>query len=236
MADILKVDNLVSGYEKVMILHGVNIEMKEGEVISVIGRNGVGKSTLMKTLIGLVKANEGTIAYEGEDVTKRKAYERAWRGIGYVPQGHMVFPRLTVEENLMMGENINKIKGKKPDYDLIYEYFPRLKERRTQMAGTMSGGEQAMLSIGRVLTGNLKVMLLDEPSEGVQPNIVEQIGDIILRINKDLGISVLLVEQHIGLIQQVSQRCYAMDKGMVQTALSREELLNYDEIKKYLSV
>lgn len=104
------------------------------------------------------------------------------------------------------------------------------------MAGTMSGGEQAMLSIGRVLTGNLKVMLLDEPSEGVQPNIVEQIGDIILRINKDLGISVLLVEQHIGLIQQVSQRCYAMDKGMVQTALTREELLNYDEIKKYLSV
>ena len=190
----------------------------------------------MKTLIGLIKVNEGKIEYLNQDITKKKSYERAWKGIGYVPQGHMVFPRLTVEENLMMGENINPIKGKKPNYDLIYEYFPRLKERRTQMAGTMSGGEQAMLSIGRVLTGNLKVMLLDEPSEGVQPNIVEQIGEIILRINKELGITVLLVEQHIGLIQHVSQRCYAMDKGAIQNSLTREEILNYDEIKKYLSV
>lgn len=233
---MLKTEQLVSGYEKVMILHGVDIEIHEGEIVSVIGRNGVGKSTLMKTLIGLIKANEGKIEYLNQDITKKKSYERAWKGIGYVPQGHMVFPRLTVEENLMMGENINPIKGKKPNYDLIYEYFPRLKERRTQMAGTMSGGEQAMLSIGRVLTGNLKVMLLDEPSEGVQPNIVEQIGEIILRINKELGITVLLVEQHIGLIQHVSQRCYAMDKGVIQNSLTREEILNYDEIKKYLSV
>ncbi len=233
---MLKTEHLVSGYEKVMILHGVDIEIHEGEIVSVIGRNGVGKSTLMKTLIGLIKVNEGKIEYLNQDITKKKSYERAWKGIGYVPQGHMVFPRLTVEENLMMGENINPIKGKKPNYDLIYEYFPRLKERRTQMAGTMSGGEQAMLSIGRVLTGNLKVMLLDEPSEGVQPNIVEQIGEIILRINKELGITVLLVEQHIGLIQHVSQRCYAMDKGAIQNSLTREEILNYDEIKKYLSV
>ncbi len=233
---MLKTEHLVSGYEKVMILHGVDIEIHEGEIVSVIGRNGVGKSTLMKTLIGLIKVNEGKIEYLNQDITKKKSYERAWKGIGYVPQGHMVFPRLTVEENLMMGENINPIKGKKPNYDLIYEYFPRLKERRTQMAGTMSGGEQAMLSIGRVLTGNLKVMLLDEPSEGVQPNIVEQIGEIILRINKELGITVLLVEQHIGLIQHVSQRCYAMDKGVIQNSLTREEILNYDEIKKYLSV
>ncbi len=233
---MLKTEQLVSGYEKVMILHGVDIEIHEGEIVSVIGRNGVGKSTLMKTLIGLIKVNEGKIEYLNQDITKKKSYERAWKGIGYVPQGHMVFPRLTVEENLMMGENINPIKGKKPNYDLIYEYFPRLKERRTQMAGTMSGGEQAMLSIGRVLTGNLRVMLLDEPSEGVQPNIVEQIGEIILRINKELGITVLLVEQHIGLIQHVSQRCYAMDKGAIQNSLTREEILNYDEIKKYLSV
>lgn len=233
---MLKTEHLVSGYEKVMILHGVDIEIHEGEIVSVIGRNGVGKSTLMKTLIGLIKVNEGKIEYLNQDITKKKSYERAWKGIGYVPQGHMVFPRLTVEENLMMGENINPIKGKKPNYDLIYEYFPRLKERRTQMAGTMSGGEQAMLSIGRVLTGNLKVMLLDEPSEGVQPNIVEQIGEIILRINKELGITVLLVEQHIGLIQHVSQRCYAMDKGVIQNSLTREEILNYEEIKKYLSV
>ncbi|WP_026518205.1 ABC transporter ATP-binding protein [Butyrivibrio sp. MC2021] len=233
---MLRTQGLVSGYEKVMILHGVDIGIKQGEVVSVIGRNGVGKSTLMKTLTGLIKTSDGKIYLEDKDVTKSKSYERAWKGVGYVPQGHMVFPRLTVEENLMMGENINKVKGKKPDYDLIYEYFPRLKERRTQEAGTMSGGEQAMLSIGRVLTGNMKIMLLDEPSEGVQPNIVEQIGDIILRINKELGVTVLLVEQHIGLIQQVSQRCYAMDKGMIQDSLTRDEILDYDKIKKYLSV
>lgn len=233
---MIEVNDLVAGYGKVMILGGASLKVNDGEIVSVIGRNGVGKSTLMKTIIGLLKTSSGTITYCGENVSKRKSYERAWKGMGYVPQGHMVFPRLSVEENLMMGENINPIKGKKPDYDMIYEYFPRLKERRTQMAGTMSGGEQAMLSIGRVLTGNLKLMLLDEPSEGVQPNIVEQIGDIIVRINKELGITVLLVEQHIGLIQQVSQRCYAMDKGVIQTELSREQVLNYDDIKKYLSV
>ncbi|MCR5391110.1 MAG: ABC transporter ATP-binding protein [Lachnospiraceae bacterium] len=233
---MLRAEGLISGYEKVMILHGVNINIEKGEIVSVIGRNGVGKSTLIKTLTGLIKSSEGKIYLEDKDITRTKSYERAWKGVGYVPQGHMVFPRLTVEENLMMGENINPIKGKKADYDLIYEYFPRLKERRTQEAGTMSGGEQAMLSIGRVLTGNMKIMLLDEPSEGVQPNIVEQIGDIIVRINKELGVTVLLVEQHIGLIQQVSQRCYAMDKGAIQDSLTREEILDYDKIKKYLSV
>lgn len=233
---MLKTEGLIAGYEKVMILHGMDMEINEGEIISVVGRNGVGKSTFMKTLIGLTKASSGSIIYNDMNITKKKAYERAWMGMGYVPQGHMVFPRLTVEENLMMGENINRIKGKKPDYDLVYEYFPRLKERRTQMAGTMSGGEQAMLSIGRVLTGNLNIMLLDEPSEGVQPNIVEQIGEIILRINKELGIAVLLVEQHIGLIQQVSQRCYAVDKGQVQNVLNQEELLQYEKLKQYLSV
>lgn len=148
----------------------------------------------------------------------------------------MVFPKLTVEENLQMGESIHPIRGKKPNYDLIYEYFPRLSERRNQEAGTMSGGEQAMLSIGRVLTGNSELMLLDEPSEGVQPNIVTAIGDIILRINKELNLTVLLVEQHIGLLQQVSERAYAMDKGKIIDSLTREECLDYDRIRKYLSV
>lgn len=233
---MLKVENLTSGYGRVMIVNDVNLEIKEGELISVIGRNGIGKTTLMKTIIGLLKAEKGNITYLDKNITKEKSYERAWKGIGYVPQGHMVFQQLTVEENLKMGENINPIKGKKPNYDLVYEYFPRLAERRKQQAGTMSGGEQAMLSIGRVLIGNPKVMLLDEPSEGVQPNIVSMMGDIILRINKEMGLTVLLVEQHIGLIQQISQRCYAMEKGRIVQNMNREELLDYDKIKKYLSV
>lgn len=233
---MLRADNLKGGYGKVRILQDVNFEINDGEIVSIIGRNGIGKSTLVKTLCGLLKAESGSIIYNEEDITKEKSYERAWKGIAYVPQGHMVFPELTVEENLKMGESINRQKDKRPDYDLIYEYFPRLKERRTQLAGTMSGGEQAMLSIGRVLTGNVGVMLLDEPSEGVQPNIVTAIGDIILRINKELNLTVLLVEQHIGLIQQVSQRCYAMDKGAIVEEFSREELLDYQKIQKYLSV
>lgn len=233
---ILKTEALESGYDKVMILHGLNINIDQGEIVSVIGRNGIGKSTLMKTIIGLSKTSSGKIYFEDKNVTRSRSYERAWKGVGYVPQGHMVFPGLTVEENLMMGENINRVKNRKPDYAMIYDYFPKLKERRTQLAGTMSGGEQAMLSIGRVMTGNVKLMLLDEPSEGVQPNIVEQIGEIILRINKEIGLTVLLVEQHIGLIQMVSQRCYAMDKGSIQEELNHDKVMDYDYIKKYLSV
>lgn len=233
---MLKVQNVTSGYGRVMIVNDVSFEIGEGELVSIVGRNGIGKTTLMKTIIGLLKAEQGTITYIDKDITKQKAYERVWEGIGYVPQGHMVFPQLTVEENLKMGENINPIKGKKFNFDLVYEYFPRLAERRKQQAGTMSGGEQAMLSIGRVLIGNPKVMLLDEPSEGVQPNIVNMMGDIILRINKEMGLTVLLVEQHIGLIQQISQRCYAMEKGRIVQNMNREELLDYEKIKKYLSV
>lgn len=233
---MLSTQNIVSGYDKVNILQGVSMEVHKGEIVSVIGRNGVGKSTFVKTLCGLLPVTQGKIIFNGEDVSKLKPYERAYRGISYVPQGHMVFPGLTVEENLQMGESIRPLKNKKPDYELIYEYFPRLKERRNQMAGTMSGGEQAMLSIGRVLTGNSELMLLDEPSEGVQPNIVTAMGDIIKRINRELKLTVLIVEQHIGLIQDVSQRGYAMDKGRIIDDLSKKDLADYEKIKEYLSV
>ena len=233
---MIETKGLVAGYDRVMIINDINIQIQKGELVSIIGRNGVGKSTLVKTLIGLNKVEKGSILYKEEDVTKKKAYERAWKGIAYVPQGHMVFPKLTVEENLKIGSNISSTKENSEKFDLVYEYFPRLAERRKQLAGTMSGGEQAMLSIGRVLTGEPELMLLDEPSEGVQPNIVKQMGDIILRINKELGLTVLLVEQHIGLIQQISQRCYAMDKGTILESLNYEQVNDYNYIKKYLSV
>lgn len=233
---MLKVTDLNAGYGKVMILHGINFDIKQGEKVSIIGKNGMGKSTLIKTLIGINKTTSGSILFEDKEISKKASYERAWKGIGYVPQGHMVFPRLTVEENLMIGENINAQKDKKPDYELIYNYFPRLYERRSQMAGTMSGGEQAMLSIGRVLTGNMKIMLLDEPSEGVQPNIVNMIGDVVNKINKELGITILLVEQHVGLIQQISDRSYAMDKGEIVKSFTTEEVRDYEVIKRYLTV
>lgn len=233
---MLEVKNLISGYGKVTILQGVTLDVKQGEIVSIIGRNGVGKSTFIKSLIGLNPVMKGDITYKEKSIRKTRPYERAWMGIGYVPQGHMVFPQLTVKENLIMGERINKLNAKKPDYDLIYEYFPILQERRDQKAGTMSGGQQAMLSIARVLTGNMELMLLDEPTEGVQPNIVDSIGEIILRINKELGVTILLVEQHLGLIQTVSQRGYAMDKGRIVEGLSREQIEDYDHIKKFLAI
>jgi branched-chain amino acid transport system ATP-binding protein len=232
---MLKTESIVSGYGKVMIINDVNIDIQPGEVVSIIGRNGVGKSTFLKTVMGLLRHNQGSIYFDGQDVSKKKSYDRATSGMGYVPQGHGTFPLLTVEENLKMGALINsKIRDGK--FDLVYSYFPRLAERREQKAGTMSGGEQAMLSIGRVLMGNPKILLLDEPSEGVQPNIVQQIGDIILKISADLHLTVLLVEQHMGLIRQVSQRGYVIDKGVIIAQLTKEEIANPDVVNSYLTI
>lgn len=232
---MLKTENVVSGYGKVMIINNVNIDIKKGEVVSIIGRNGVGKSTFMKTIIGLNKAKSGKIIFDDKDITKARSYNRATSGIGYVPQGHGIFPDLTVEENLKMGTMINN-KNKKYNFDMVYKYFPKLAERKKQSAGTMSGGEQAMLSIGRVLVGNPKILLLDEPSEGVQPNIVQQIGDIVKKICKELNLTALLVEQHMGLIQQISERSYVMDKGKIVAQLTKEQIKDQNEIKKYLTV
>lgn len=234
-APMLKTEGLVSGYNKVMIINNVKIEIKKGEIVCIIGRNGVGKSTFIKTLIGLNKCEKGKILFEDKDISLMKAYDRASVGIGYVPQGHGIFSNLTVEENLKMGSMINT-KGKKLKYDMVYDYFPKLAERKKQKAGTMSGGEQAMLSIGRVLVGDPKILLLDEPSEGVQPNVVMQMGEIVARVCKELGLTALLVEQHLGLIQQISHRGYAMDKGTIIASLTKNEIRDSAAINSYLTV
>lgn len=232
---MLAADHVFSGYGKVDIVRKVSICVNEGEIVSIIGRNGVGKSTFVKTVMGLLKTHSGSILFQEKDVTKSKANERAQRGMGYVPQGHGVFPTLTVEENLLMGAQINK---KKPNIDLavIYDYFPKLKERKKQKAGTLSGGEQAALAIGRALVGHPDLLILDEPSEGIQPSIIHQITEMIHKINYELGITVLFVEQHMGMIQQLSSRCYAMDKGVIVGEISGDDLQNYDTLKTYLTV
>lgn len=232
---MLKVNQLGSGYGRISIIRDISFEIKQGEIVSVIGRNGVGKSTLMKTLIGLIDSKTGSIYFDGKDITKMSAHDRAQAGIGYVPQGHGVFPLLSVEENLKMGTQINKKETEK-SLDIAYEYFPRLNERRTQKAGTLSGGEQAMLSIARALVGRPKLILLDEPSEGIQPNLAQQIGEIVHRCSKEMNITVLLCEQHMGLIQQASDRCYAIDKGIIVGTLEGDEIKDYDKLKRYLTV
>lgn len=233
---MLEAREIHSGYDKVEILHGVSLRIDKGKIVAMIGRNGVGKSTFAKSIIGLLPIPSGSILFnEGMDITKWPAYRRARAGIAYVPQGHGIFPELTVEENLKIGALINQ-KKKEEAYDRVYEYFPRLAERRTQTAGTMSGGEQAMLSISRVLINIPEIIILDEPSEGVQPNIVQQMGDIILKIKEDYEITVLIIEQNLELIQQVSGSAYVMDKGRIVTHLTKDEINNDRVITQYLSV
>lgn len=235
MAAILETRDLHAGYATGDVLQGVSVALGEQEIIGVLGRNGVGKSTLMRTLIGLLRARRGRISFKGEDVTQEPAHKRARRGIGYVPQGRDIFPDMSVEDNLRMGTFINA-QRQQPDLDLVHGYFPFLRERRRQKAGTLSGGQQEMLAIARALVNSPALLLLDEPSDGVQPSIVEEIGDIIVDLNSSRRLPVLIVEQNIDLIQKVAMRAYVLDKGRVVRMLDKSEIENTDRLAEFLAI
>lgn len=228
---MLAIEDLHASYDSTPVLRGVDLDVGEGEVVGVIGKNGAGKTTLMKSVIGLLEPDSGTIGFDGRDVTGEPADARARRGMGYIPQGRDVFPSLTVEENLRMGETINEGRGAR--YDAVYDYFPILEERRGQKAGTMSGGQQQMLAVGRALVGDPDLLLLDEPSEGVQPSIVSEMSATVGRISADLGTTVLFVEQNLSVIDALAERCYVMEKGRVVEELSRVER---DAVASHLAV
>jgi urea ABC transporter ATP-binding protein UrtE len=232
---LLDIDGLRAGYGSGEILQGVALRIEPGEMIATIGRNGVGKSTLMKAIIGLVPAMAGSVRLKGKDITRLRPDQRAASGIGYVPQGREVFPNLTVEENLLMGETINR-SNSSPRYDLVYSYFPILAERRRQLAGTFSGGQQQMLAIARALIGRPELILLDEPSMGIQPSIIQEIGRDLVRLNEEEKVTILLVEQNTRLIAQVAQRAYAMDKGRIVGTLDRGRLSDPAGLAEYLAV
>jgi len=232
---ILSTLSLRAGYGGKPVLQGLEIEVREGEIVAVIGRNGVGKSTLMKSLIGLVPAMDGSIVYRGEAVEGLPAHKRARLGMGYVPQGRDVFPRLTVGENIAVGA---AVKGRIPEQGRlrVVEAFPILAERWGQRAGTMSGGQQQQLAIGRVLIADPNLILLDEPSEGIQPNIVQDIARNMVELNRTTGVTIILVEQNLDMIRAMAQRCYVMDKGRIVASLDRLALDDEAEMRRHLAV
>lgn len=232
---LLQVIDVESGYLGGRVLLGASFELRAGEVLGLIGRNGVGKTTLMRTLMGLLPLNAGSLALNGIDIGTVKTHERALRGIGYVPQGRDVFGGLSVAENLRVG-TLGHGSPRAGMLDRVLGYFPILKQRMRQKAGTMSGGEQQQLAIARALISAPKVLLLDEPSEGVQPSIVHAIADTLADVAAELGIGVLLVEQDIAMLQRAARRCCVMDKGQIVDTLTHAQLADAPTLRRYLSI
>ena len=223
---LLKIEDLHTNYGAIHALKGISLEVNEGEIVCLIGSNGAGKTTLVNSIVGIVKSSSGTITFDGKDITHVPAHAMTKEGIGISPEGREVFPELTVEENLRIGAFVVKDENKiKESYERVYELFPRLKERITQQAGTLSGGEQQMLAVGRAL------ILLDEPSLGLAPNFVEMIFGMIEKINKQ-GVTVLLIEQNANMALQVSQRAYVLENGLVSMSGKASDIANNPMVKK----
>jgi branched-chain amino acid transport system ATP-binding protein len=237
-APLVRLDGIHTYYGKSHILHGVSLEVSAGEVVGLLGRNGVGKSTTLKTVMGLVHPTEGTVSLEGRPITTMPAYRLARLGIGYVPEDRRIFRLLTVAENLRTGLDRHGVteERKRTLLDKVYEYFPVLAERRNQAGGTLSGGEQQMLAIARAMMLEPKIILLDEPTEGLMPRMVGQISQIIDVLHRD-GVAILLVEQNVPLTLAASQRIYIMEKGMVRHHAPAADLRHDDAvIHQYLGV
>ena len=232
---VLNVQHLSACYGGTPILHGVDLSVRRSEVVAVIGRNGAGKTTLLKCLLGLVAQRNGRIVYKETDISQLPPQQRARRGIAYIPQGRGLFPRMTVGENLIMGELISKT-TETLHYDLVYEIFPFLQQCAAQQAGTLSGGQQQMLAIGRALVGRPELILLDEPSESVQPSIVQQISANLSMIQQRLGTTILLVEQNLQMIRSTAERCYVMEKGRIIDEIVPHSISDLDLARRYLAL
>jgi branched-chain amino acid transport system ATP-binding protein len=228
---MLEVQDINVYYGAIHALKGVSLQVKEGEIVSLIGANGAGKSTILKTLSGLLKPRSGAIQFMGRAITGLPAQEIVKTGISHCPEGRRVFANMTVEENLELGAYLRKDKEIKSDLEKVYHRFPRLLERRKQLAGTLSGGEQQMLAIGRALMSRPKLLLLDEPSMGLAPLLVQEIFRIIQEINIG-GTTVLLVEQNANQALKIAHRAYVLETGKIVLSGSAQELAESDDIKK----
>ena len=235
---MLIISNLQVYYSQSRILNNVDIEVPSGQVVCLMGRNGVGKTTLLKSVMGLVRSKSGSITFNGVDITRMPAHRRAQAGIGYVPQGRGIFPHLTVLENLVMGfEALDRQKPKdvQAAIDEVCGVFPILWQMRKRSAGTLSGGQQQQLAIGRVLVRRPTLLLLDEPTEGIQPNIVQEIEGVIHALREKKNIAILLIEQFLDFALGIADTCYVMEKGHIVSRGSAKEL-DAEIVREHLSV
>ena len=229
---MLKVRDLVVAYGGIEALKGISLDVPDGKIVTLIGANGAGKSTLLRSIIGLVKVKSGSVEYNGDTLTGLNSQQIVSKGLTLVPEGRRVFPNLTVLENLRIGAYMRKDEdGIAADIKRIYEIFPRLEERNWQMAGTLSGGEQQMLALGRALMSRPKLMMMDEPSLGLAPLVIKEIFNIIRSINEN-GTTVLLVEQNANMALKVAHHAYVLETGRIMMEGSDKELLENEEIKE----
>ena len=227
---MLKIDDIHVYYGAIHAIKGVSFHVDEGEIVALIGANGAGKSTILKTVSGLMHPRSGAIEFCGENITHTDAYKLLRHGLAHVPEGRRIFLQMTVQENLEMGAYINKAVPAE-DMEMVFNYFPRLKERRKQIAGTLSGGEQQMLAMSRALMSHPKLMMLDEPSMGLAPILVDQIFEIIKELHK-AGTTILLVEQNARKALQIADRAYVLETGSVTLTGTGAELASSDAVRK----
>lgn len=228
---MLKIDNLAVSYGMIQAVHGVSFNVNPGEIVTLIGANGAGKTTILRTISGLIRPKSGQILFEDHEITKTPPQKIVAAGLSQVPEGRHVFPGLSVMENLEMGAYLRKDDGIKVDYEQVFEKFPVLKERRNQDAATLSGGEQQMLAMGRALMSKPKLLLLDEPSMGLAPIFIKEIFSIIQEINAQ-GTTVLLIEQNAKMALSVAHRGYVLETGKIVLSGTGAELLDSEEVKK----
>ena len=230
---MLTVNNLSFSYGEVQALHNINIDVPQEQIGSIMGRNGVGKTTLMKNIVGLLKPSAGTIMLENQGIERFPAHKRIRAGIGYVPQGRMIFPKLTVTENLRIGLVARQDGKVIPDE--IFDLFPILQEMHNRMGGDLSGGQQQQLAIARALVTDPKILILDEPTEGIQPNIIQQIGQILTKLVAQRQMTILIVEQYLDFVREFCQHFYVMNRGEI-VANAETGGLTQEIVKEYLSI
>ena len=229
---MLKINELDAYYGESIILNQVNLAVGKGQVVCLLGRNGVGKSTFLKSIMGLVHTPKGSIRFDGSEIISQPTYIRARQGIGYVPQGRDIFPQLTVEENLLLGLEVCGGKGK---IEQTYELFPVLETMLNRKGGALSGGQQQLLAIARALVSKPKMLILDEPTEGIQPSVIQDIGRVIKHLKREGNITILIVEQYLEFVVDVSDYYYVMDKGRIVLEGTTENL-DQEEIQKKIAI